>query len=456
MNIANIVSSQREYFNSGITKSYEYRQEALTKLKKVIIENEQAINAALFADLGKSDFEGYMTEIGMVLTEITFAQKHLKSWMRKKHALTPLAQFYASSFMVAQPYGLVLVMSPWNYPFMLTLDPIVGAICAGNCVTVKPSAYAPKTSAVIAKIIAQAFDPLYVSVIEGGRAENTALLEERFDFIFFTGSVEVGKLVMEKASKNLTPVVLELGGKSPCIIEKTANLKLAARRVAFGKYLNAGQTCVAPDYLLIDRTVKTEFLRYLKIALNDFFGPEPLLCQNYGHIVNEHHFNRLCNLIKSDGKVFYGGNSNEHLQIEPTVICDVTLESPVMQEEIFGPILPVIEFEYISDAIKIITEMPKPLALYLFTTDKKIENRFLTETSFGGGCINDTIIHLATSQMPFGGVGNSGMGSYHGKFSFETFSHRASIVKKANFMDLPIRYQPYTSKKFSLLRLFMK
>ena len=339
---------------------------------------------------------------------------------------------------------------------MLAVEPLIGAIAAGNCAVVKPSAYAPATSAVIEKLLTSCYPKEYVSVVQGGRAENEALLEQRFDFIFFTGSVSVGKLVMEKAAKHLTPVCLELGGKSPCIVDETANIKRAAQRIVFGKYLNLGQTCVAPDYLLVHENVKEELLKEIERCIRKQFGKQPLENANYGKMINEKHFERVAELIKGENIRVGGQISRETLQISPTVLVDVTPESPVMQEEIFGPVLPVMSFREISEVITFVTEREKPLALYLFTENKETEKKILKFCSFGGGCINDTIIHLATSRMGFGGVGSSGMGSYHGKLSFETFSHRRSIVKKYNWLDLPMRYQPYKWWKKRLVEMFLK
>jgi len=357
---------------------------------------------------------------------------------------------------VQEPYGIVLIMSPWNYPVLLTLEPLIGAIAAGNCAVVKPSAYSPETSAVIQKLISETFNPEYVAVVTGGRNENAKLLEQKFDYIFFTGSVSVGKLVMEKASKHLTPVTLELGGKSPCIIEHTANLRIAARRIAFGKFLNCGQTCIAPDYVLVEKSVHDEFVQLLKEETTKMYGEEIFTNSNYGKIVNQKHFNRVSELIAKE-KVVYGGHlKKETLQIEPTILDNVTPEDAVMQEEIFGPVLPIIIVENTCEAVKFIKSRPKPLALYLFTNDKKIEKLFLREVPFGGGCVNDTIIHIATTNLPFGGVGNSGMGSYHGKKTFETFSHAKSVVKKYTWLDIALRYQPYANWKNKLIRMFLK
>lgn len=453
--IEEIVKKEREYFKTGATLSYKFRLNALKKLKEAIIRNEKEIMNALFLDLGKSATESYMCEVGMVLSELKYAIRHLKKWIKRDRVTTPLAQFPSKSFIVKEPLGVVLVMSPWNYPFMLAIDPLIGAIGAGNCVVVKPASYAKNTSLVIKKLLGECFDERYVSVVLGGREENSALLEQRFDYIFFTGSVSVGKFVAEKASKNLTPVTLELGGKSPCVIDKTANLKISARRLAFGKFLNVGQTCVAPDYLLIEKSVKEEFLKYFKAEIVKMFGEEPLKNESYGKIINEKHFNRICRLIDKD-KVIFGGESDEKSQkIVPTILDNVTLDDACMKEEIFAPILPVITYEKVEEAINIISKFEKPLALYLFSTDKVTINKFLNTVPYGGGCVNDTIIHLATTKMGFGGVGYSGYGSYHGKRSFLLFSHEKSIVKKSFSIDLPIRYQPYSKLKDKLIRKFL-
>ena len=453
--IEEIVKKEREYFKTGATLSYKFRLNALKKLKEAIIRNEKEIMNALFLDLGKSATESYMCEIGMVLSELKYAIRHLKKWIKRDRVTTPLAQFPSKSFIVKEPLGVVLVMSPWNYPFMLAIDPLIGAIGAGNCVVVKPASYAKNTSLVIKKLLGECFDERYVSVVLGGREENSALLEQRFDYIFFTGSVSVGKFVAEKASKNLTPVTLELGGKSPCVIDKTANLKISARRLAFGKFLNVGQTCVAPDYLLIEKSIKEEFLKYFKAEIVKMFGEEPLKNESYGKIINEKHFNRICRLIDKD-KVIFGGESDEESQkIAPTILDNVTLDDACMKEEIFAPILPVITYEKVEEAINIISKFEKPLALYLFSTDKETINKFLNSVPYGGGCVNDTIIHLATTKMGFGGVGYSGYGSYHGKRSFLLFSHEKSIVKKSPSIDLPIRYQPYSKLKDKLIRKFL-
>lgn len=456
MNIEEIVQKQREYFLEGRTKSINFRMEALSILRKAIKENELEINEALKKDLNKSSFESYMTEVGMTLHALSNMEKNIRKWARKKHVQTPIAQFHGKSFIIPEPYGLTLVIAPWNYPFLLSMEPLIGAIAAGNCCILKPSEYAPSTSAILAKIIKQSFGEQYITVIEGGIEENTILLEQRFDYIFYTGGVLVGKIIMEKASKNLTPITLELGGKSPCIVDETANLQLAAKRIVFGKFLNAGQTCVAPDYLFVHKSVKEEFIKYLKRYIHEFMGENPINCDNYVKIINEKHFNRLL-LLMQEEQIVHGGKSDEKsLKIEPTILDHITEQSSIMQEEIFGPILPVMTFDKISEVELYIVNKEKPLALYLFTTNKEVENRILNNVSFGGGCINDTIIHLATSNMPFGGVGNSGMGAYHGKASFDTFSHYKSIIKKYNWIDLPIRYLPYTDLKLKLMKIFLK
>ncbi|WP_262428245.1 aldehyde dehydrogenase [Paratissierella segnis] len=454
MNIKHLAACQREYFETGATRSISFRREALLKLKNALKERESQIELAMKSDLNKAPFEIYMTETGIVFDEINFHLKHLSSWIKAKRAKTPLVHFSSKSYVVPEPYGVVLIMSPWNYPIQLILEPLIGAISAGNCAVLKPSAYAPETSKVIAKLIGDIYPKEYIAVVEGGREENNALFEEAFDYIFFTGSVKVGKAVMEAAAKNLTPVTLELGGKSPVIVDETANLKNAAKRIAFGKVLNAGQTCVGPDYLLIHENVKDKFLEEYKRALEDFFPDEDY--SNMPVIVNDKHFNRLTNLLKGE-KIAIGGKIDGMKRfIEPTVLVDVAHDSPIMREEIFGPILPVLTYIDLKECIDFIRSRPKPLALYLFTQSKKTEDLIFNTCSFGGGCVNDTIVHLASPYMGFGGVGHSGMGSYHGKQSFDTFTHYRSILKKYNWIDLPIRYHPYSDKHFKLIRFFMK
>lgn len=454
--IHQIVKKQRKYFESGATISIQFRRKALAKLKAAVKNHEQAWKDALKKDLSKSGFESYMTEIGMTLSEITYIQKHLEQWTRPKIVPTPLAQFYAKSFTIAEPYGVVLIMSPWNYPMMLALEPLADAIAAGNCVVLKLSDYALETSALMRKIIAQTFPEHYITVIEGGQSKNEQLLEQRFDYIFFTGSISVGKFVMEKASRYLTPVTLELGGKSPVIVDESANLKLAAKRIIFGKLLNSGQTCVAPDYLIVHETIKARFLELLRVQIHEMLGKIPIDNPDYPRMVSQKHYKRVMRLIHSEKIVTGGHGKEETLQIEPTILDHVTWDSPIMKEEIFGPVLPVMTFKTEEELPEILGHFEKPLALYVFTTKKSMEEYVLKYLSFGGGCINDTMIHLATSAMGFGGVGGSGMGSYHGRNGFETFSHRKSIVKKYNWIDLPMRYHPYTKWKEELIHMFMK
>ena len=454
--IRQIVENQRTYFYTGATLPLSHRIEALKKIQSYILTHEAEIGTAIRKDLGKSDFESYMCETGLVLSEITYMLKHIRSFAKEKNVLTPLAQFHSRSFKKPSPYGVALIMSPWNYPFLLTIDPLIDALAAGNTVVLKPSAYSPYTSAVIQSMIEECFDTRYVAVITGGRAENTCLLNEHFDYIFFTGSQTVGKEVMRHAAAHLTPVTLELGGKSPCIVEESANIKLAARRIVFGKYLNCGQTCVAPDYIYCDRKIKDQLLAEIKRQIKRQFRSEPLTNKNYGKIINEKHFDRITKLIDSSKVVFGGKCDRTTLKIEPTVMDHVTFDDAVMQEEIFGPILPILTYDSLDQAIHKINSMPHPLALYVFTSDKTAARKVTARCGFGGGCINDTIIHLATSEMGFGGFGESGMGSYHGKDGFRTFSHYKSIVDKKTWLDLPMRYQPYRKINEKLIHLFLK
>ncbi len=451
-----VVEKQRSFFGTGATLSVDFRIRALEKLRRCIRENEGEIARALKKDLGKSPFESYMCETGLVLDEIGYMLRHIRTLAREKRVSAPLAQFPARSFKKPSPYGVTLIMSPWNYPFLLTLDPLVDAIAAGNTAVLKPSAYSPATGGLIEKLVRECFKEEYVAVITGGRAENAFLLREKFDFIFFTGSQSVGKEVMRRAADHLTPLVLELGGKSPCLVEKSADLKLAARRIVFGKYLNCGQTCVAPDYICCDRKIKDDLLLELKAELVRQYGKKPLENPGYGKIINEKHFDRICGLMDKD-KVVWGGASNrETLQIEPSIMDNVTFSDAVMGEEIFGPVLPVVTYESLDKMLEKINRGPHPLALYIFTKNPLAAKKAVSLCRFGGGCINDTVIHLATSRMGFGGFGESGMGSYHGKEGFDAFSHYKSIVDKKLWLDLPMRYQPYRKDFEKLLHLFLK
>ena len=455
MKTSEIVAAQKAFYDTGKTLDLKYRVDALKALLNAVIVHEGKLLDALHEDLGKSGCEGYMTEIGMCRDEIRFLLKGLPRWIKPRTVKTPIAQFAAHSFVWPEPYGNALIVSPWNYPVLLSIDPVAGAIAAGNTVILKPSNYSKATSQALSEILSGIFPPEYVSVVLGGRAENADLLAQKFDYIFFTGSVDIGKLVMEAASKNLTPVSLELGGKSPVIIDDTVDIKLTARRLAFGKYINAGQTCVAPDYVYVHASKKDALIEALRAAIAEFY-PGGIEDVNLPHIISEKHFDRLTGLLAGEKIVIGGQSSRDTLRIAPTVLDGITQSSPVMGQEIFGPILPLLTFTDINDAIKAVKARPKPLAMYLFTQDKALQTRVLREVPFGGGCINDTIIHLATPHMGFGGVGESGMGAYHGKLSFDTFTHYKSVVDKKTWMDMPLRYAPFDAKKEKILRMFLK
>ena len=454
MDIHEIVESEKHFFRTGVTRGVDFRIDMLKKFRKAIIENDELISAALKADLNKQPFESYMCETGLLLEEINFHIKRLKKWSKTRRVKSGIGQLPGKSYVCPEPYGVVLIMAPWNYPVQLCLMPLVGAISAGNCAVVKPSAYAPESSRVISKLIESAFPTGFVTAVEGGREANKALLDEPFDYIFFTGSVAVGKTVMEAAAKRLTPVTLELGGKSPIIVDETANLPLAARRIAFGKVLNAGQTCVAPDYLMIEKSVEAPFIEEYKKALADFFPDGDM--SGMVRIINDKHFERVCNILDNSGNIVIGGARDAETRfIEPAVLTDVPIDSPAMQQEIFGPVLPVLPYEKLDDCIDFIRSRPKPLALYIFSENKMNQEKVLNSCSFGGGCINDTVIHLASSHMSFGGVGESGMGSYHGRKSFDTFTHYRSVLKQGK-LDVKLRYFPYKSGKEKITRMILK
>ncbi len=455
--IASLLDKQREYYKSGVTVPVNFRIEQLKKLYAAIKKYENEILQALHTDLGKSDYESFMCEIGLVLSEITYMIRHTKKFAKRKTVFTPITNFHAHCFKQPVPYGNTLIMSPWNYPFLLTVDPLADAIAAGNTAVVKPSAYSPATSAIISKIISECFDAEYIAVITGGRAENAALLEQKFDFVFFTGSQAVGKEVLRHTAEHLMPAVLELGGKSPCIVDKSANIALAAKRIVFGKFLNCGQTCVAPDYILCESSVKDKFINEVASQIKIQYGDNPLKNKDYGRIINQKHFERLCGLIDKN-KVIIGGETDcGSNRIAPTVMDNVTENDAVMGEEIFGPIMPILTFDDFDKMVDNLKDKDKPLALYLFSSDKGQIKRITTELSYGGGCINDVVVHLSTSEMGFGGVGQSGMGSYHGKDGFDAFSHYKSIMDKKTWLDLPMRYQPYKNKMYEkLLHLFLK
>ena len=457
MNINEILNLQRAYFATGVTLDVDFRVGELKKLLEAVRRHETEICLALREDLGKSDFESYMCEVGLVCSEISDMLKHIRSYAREKTVRTPLAQFASRSYQKPSPYGNVLIMSPWNYPFLLTMDPLVDALAAGNTAVVKPSAYAPATGAVIGKILEECFEERYVAVVNGGRQENAALLEEKFDMIFFTGSQTVGKEVLRRAAEHLTPTVLELGGKSPCVVDSCAKIELAAKRIVFGKFLNCGQTCVAPDYILCHEQVKDQLVEAICRQIKLQYGEDPLENPDYGKIVNRKHFERLLGLIQPE-KVRAGGVWNEDTrQIAPTVLDNVTWDDPVMQEEIFGPVLPILTYRTLEEVIGAVEARPKPLAMYIFSEDKQVIRELTRRCRFGGGCVNDCVVHLATSNMGFGGVGESGMGAYHGKVGFDAFSHTKSILDKKTLLDLPMRYQPYDRGLYgTLLRFFLK
>lgn len=443
--VAGFVNQQRDFFNTGQTKDVSFRIQLLKTLKKAVVEHKTEIINALNADLSKPEFEAYGTEI-WVLREIDYAIKHIKSWTKPKKVATPIEQFPGSARIYPEPLGVVLIIGPWNYPFQLMISPLIGAIAAGNCVILKPSEIAPHTSHVLANIIQKNFNSAYVAVIEGGVETSQQLLTEKFDHIFFTGGTAIGKIVMEAAAKHLTPVTLELGGKSPCIVDSDINIEHTARRIIWGKFLNAGQSCIAPDYLLVNKNIKQDLLDAIQKNIKEFYGDNPTISPDYARIINQKHFNRLVGFLKH-GKIIIGGETDlSSCYISPTVIDNISIEDPVMQEEIFGPILPVLEYTDLTEALTIINARPKPLALYFFSRNKHLQERVCCETSSGSICLNDTVMQFGVSALPFGGVGDSGIGSYHGKASFDTFSHYKSVLKKTFLLDPNWRYAPYKGK----------
>ena len=452
-----ILEQQRKFFHSGTTLSVEFRLKMLKRLYSAVKKHEPEIAAALKEDLGKSEYESFMCESGLALSEIGYMIKHIRAYARRKIVYTPISQFASVSYKLPTPYGNVLIMSPWNYPFLLSIEPLCNAIAAGNTAIVKPSAYSPATSHLIEQIISECFQPKYIAVVTGGRKENSELLNKKFDFVFFTGSQNVGREVLRHTAETLTPAVLELGGKSPCIVDHTAKIELAAKRIVFGKYLNCGQTCVAPDYVLCDSAVKDKLVKAIVRQINLQYGSKPLENPDYGHIVNQKHFDRLMSLIDREKVVVGGCGNSKSLQIEPTVMDNVTIDDAVMSEEIFGPILPILTYDKFSDIFKFINGRAKPLALYIFSQDRNSIKSVTQRISYGGGCINDVVVHLATSEMGFGRVGESGMGSYHGRDGFNTFSHTKSILDKKTWIDLPMSYQPYDRVINSkLVHMFLK
>ncbi len=450
-----INEKQRTYFNSGATLSYDFRIKNLRTLKTALKANEENILEALNADLGKSMFEGYATELGIVYEEIGWLEKHLRKLMKPSKAKTPITQFQAKSYIMHEPMGTVLIMSPWNYPLQLTMVPLAGAIAGGNTAVVKPSRYSKHTSEMMISILRKTFPEEYIASFDGGHETNTALLEQRWDMIFFTGSPNVGRIVHQAANKYLTPCILELGGKSPVIIDSSADIPLTAKRLAWGKFLNAGQTCVAPDYVLACNSVIPALIEALKKEIEKMFSQDPLKSEDLPKIINEKHYQRLAGLLE-DANVVYGGKrDDETRKIAPTIISPASWDDKAMQEEIFGPLLPILSVESVDEAIKIVRSHEKPLALYIFSKKKENIRKVLSSLSFGGGCVNDTVVHLTAPELPFGGIGNSGMGCYHGKRSFQAFTHDKAIMDKALWIDLPVRYAPFKGK-LKLLRMLMR
>jgi len=453
--ISHKLTDLRAFFASGRTRDIDFRIAQLKKLKEGIRKYEPEIIAALDNDFHKPPFESYATEIGILYTEIDHAVRHIRSWSRPRRVATPIIHFLSRSRIYHEPYGVALIISPWNYPFQLTIAPLIGAIAAGNCVLIKPSELSPATSALMARMIAELFDPDYLAVFQGDAEATQQILAEKFDYIFYTGSTAVGRIIMTAAARHLTPVTLELGGKSPCIVDQDVRLDYGIKRIAWGKFLNAGQTCIAPDYVLIHRKIKEAFIGEMIRTIHSFYGEDPMESPDYARIINERHFNRLLHLTEK-GRILSGGNSRrKDLYIAPTLIDQVSSDDPVMQEEIFGPILPLIEYDDIDEAIAFVNQRPRPLALYCFSESKVIQNRILRETSSGGGCINDTISHIGSQELPFGGVGESGMGGYHGKSSFDTFTHQRGMLFRSNLLDMPLRYPPYRGR-VSLLKLLFR
>jgi acyl-CoA reductase-like NAD-dependent aldehyde dehydrogenase len=445
-NIAPITALQKSFFESGKTRDLAFRKQALTTLRNVVQQNIDQISESLYADLGKSAFEAYTTEIGIVLEEISRHLRNLKKWASVKKVGSPLAAFPSSSYIVPEPYGRSLIIAPWNYPFQLALAPLVGAISAGNCAIIKPSEYSPHTSSLMAQLISQNFDPGHISVINGDASVSQSLLTLQHDIIFFTGSPQIGKIVMKAAAEHLTPVVLELGGKSPCIIDQQTDLKLAARRIVWGKLINAGQTCIAPDYVLVPHAMVSEFASLARTEIKKMYGDNPLQNPEYPKIINQQHFNRLSRLLShsSEGEKLIADPAS--LKMEPAIIINPMPESPIMQEEIFGPILPIIPYDSLAEAITFISSRPKPLALYVFSFCRKVQQLLVGQLSAGGICINDTIMHFTNANLPFGGVGNSGIGSYHGKYCFDAFTHYKPVLHRKIWPDIPLRYPPFGNK----------
>ncbi|WP_298427701.1 aldehyde dehydrogenase [uncultured Kordia sp.] len=454
-NCSEIILAQKNFFASGRTKNVHYRKTVLKKLLKEVRKRENDICDALYADFKKPKFESVMTETGIVISELQLTIRKLKSWTKPKRVFPSVLNFPSKDRVYSEPYGTTLVIAPWNYPYQLSLAPLIGAVAAGNTVVIKPSELTPNTSKIIAEIVSEVFEKDHVTVVQGGISVSQKLLAERWDYIFFTGSVNVGKIIAKAAAPHLTPVTLELGGKNPCIVDIHTDFELAAKRIVWGKFLNAGQTCIAPDYLIVQAQAKFDFTKALIDEIKAAYGENPQESPDYTRIVNEKNFNRLTSMIKEDEVLFGGVTDKDDLYIAPTILDEPALDSEAMRDEIFGPILPIQVYSSLEDISNIIANYEKPLALYVFSKDAKFANRMITRHSFGGGAINDTVMHFGNHRLPFGGVGESGMGAYHGKLSFDTFSHKKSVIKKANWLDIPIRYAPYNGK-MKLLKFFLK
>ncbi len=453
--IEQLIERQRHYFSSQHTKSVSYRKQLLKALKKEIQKCEQDIYDALYKDFKKSRFEGYLTEIGLVLSELDLAISRIETWTKPQKVQASLLNFPSSDYIYKNPYGTVLIIAPWNYPFQLAIAPLIGAITAGNTAIIKPSELTPHTSALMAKIIAAVFTEEHVTVIEGGVETAQELLRHRWDYIFFTGSVKVGKIIAKSAAEFMTPITLELGGKTPCIIDETANIALAAKRIVWGKFLNAGQTCIAPDYILIKEKVKSDFIECAKKEIEKAYSSVPKNSKDYPRIINTRNFERLANMLQNETVLFGGDIDAQDLYISPTLIENPSADSPVMKEEIFGPLLPIISYSSFEELQGVINNYEHPLTLYVFSKSKSFTKQTIETFSFGGGVINDTLVHYGNKKLPFGGVGESGIGNCHGKYGFDAFTHEKSIVKKANWLDIPIRYAPYEGK-LGMIKKVMK
>lgn len=459
--ISDLVQKQKSYFEAGHTRSLSFRVTKLKALKAAILKYEIALSEALFKDLGKSEAESYTTEIGIVLSSISHTLKKLKGWMKPKSVSTPLVMVSTSGKIVYEPYGVTLIIAPFNYPMQLVFEPLLGAICAGNCAIIKPSEFTPHVSKVVELLVKETFEEQHVAVVQGEQQETTWLLEQPFDFIFFTGSTRVGSIVMEAAAKQLTPVALELGGKSPTIIHRSANIEVAAKRIMWGKYINNGQTCIAPDYVVIDEDIKDTFIKACKSALHSFYGEDIKLSEDYSRIVNDRHFDRLTAMIEQDKDhiVLGGGYDRSVRYIEPTFVDGGSIHEPIavraMEDEVFGPILTLITYKQELSVVPFIRKHNKPLALYVFSEDRHFTSYILDNISFGGGCVNDTLSHFIHRELPFGGVGPSGLGSYHGKHSFMLFSHKKSVLKRSSKLETGLLFPPYT-KKLNLFKKVLK